>query len=815
MSAIQFAQFGSKAQAHDVLRHSGVDPTLLSGIIWRTDAPPDSPGLGLEPFLSAYRYNDHYVVQTTRADPDAGRPGMVLTTSALVPVDNLYQLDIAALWEAIQPEGFDCERELDAANFAPTPDEAPDHIHPPGAAAVASALLTARRVVWTGPGLQEAVACVWSHLQYEDRLGLVVGAAARPNALSVPLEANTLGIIATAPSVIARWTSWPLASLAAAAEADPAREAMFGDDGGRSADLAQRLELRTATAEQWRFLARAATWAGQLTALNHEQSRSLLQLFGQLQPDQTRGVQVKQEVLGHLQGLTAAAPFDDVRGLRAVPWAALPPGSLGALLQGWSGTVASDPALADEMTHAIAGACAKPTDEFFSELDACLRNDLAPQTLHALADTVMRHSAGAEVLTWLAGSGITIDDIDRAVSAAAAGAPSVPVWLTKSAQLLNLPLCHATSVDVDDPTRAWAQQLELRPRSEEAEDLLASRTGAAGVVAAALTFSDHVLTTRAALAVAKDGSLLAGGSVSDDRFRTIWFEAVSLGADPWSVMDPSKAVHYLLDLLAQGEPVEPKVLISLSHTTAADINSYPSRASVWSRLPGPAVPGFMSATAQTFARSYKPGDQAPEPQLQTAVLEPPLLESIARESPAQAVALLGLRSASATDASRVISTARFNSSEAMALASIVVQRRWRTTADVIIGLSSTRTDLADAAVNVSGLFSPLERLLRSFTGHASAPAVSPADLRSAFAELASNLYAAGPQADSIWERAGGQEADLLTADTGRLMWGHAVEAAFEGRRGAPSPDELLDAMLSDYPKSDKLQALKKALSTGA
>jgi hypothetical protein len=363
---------------------------------------------------------------------------------------------------------------------------------------------------------------------------------------------------------------------------------------------------------------------------------------------------------------------------------------------------------------------------------------------------------------------------------------------------------------------AWRQQLSMKPRSDVADDLLQSRTGDAGVVAAALAIADGGLTSRAARAVVRSPALLRDASFADERFRAIWFEAVRLGADPWDAIDQSKAAVPLLDMLASGEPVEPLVLISLSATTAADISNYASRASLWTLLPPDALDGFRSATAESLARAYRPSDPQPEQVLQAAMLSRPLLAAISRESAAQAVTLLrGLGSAQSQDAIVVVTHARFNSTEEAELASLIVDRRWSTAAEAIVSFSATRTDLARAAQRVSCLYRPLDRILRFFTGGTMVvPMVSASDLRIAVVEVAADLYKDGPKSDSIWERAGGNEADVLSGRTGRLAWGQAIDAASTGRRGAPSISDLIGTMLTDYPNNDHLRALRSALENG-
>lgn len=101
MTQFHLARFGNKSGAHDVLGHSGVDSTILTAIVWRTDAPALSEGLGLEPFVSAYRLGDSFIVTSTAADLTADRAGMVVTAAAVVPIAAAETLDLRTLWNTL------------------------------------------------------------------------------------------------------------------------------------------------------------------------------------------------------------------------------------------------------------------------------------------------------------------------------------------------------------------------------------------------------------------------------------------------------------------------------------------------------------------------------------------------------------------------------------------------------------------------------------------------------------------------------------------------------------------------------------------
>ena len=72
-------------------------------------------------------------------------------------------------------------------------------------------------------------------------------------------------------------------------------------------------------------------------------------------------------------------------------------------------------------------------------------------------------------------------------------------------------------------------------------------------------------------------------------------------------------------------------------------------------------------------------------------------------------------------------------------------------------------------------------------------------------ELGAELYPGGPDDRGLWERAGGDDADLSTRGDGRSRWRRAVRDMRNGR--GPSASTLLGAMMDDFPKNERIPHL--------
>lgn len=817
MTAFHVARFGNKANAHDVLGHSGIPKEVLTTMVWRTDAPPNSEGLGLEPFVTAYRSGDYYVLHATTIDDDAPRAGMVVTTAAVVPLSDLGTLDVRALWEVLA-DGIDVEQPLNSDDFILAEETGSAHAHPPGSKAAASAVFESSRVVWTGPGFEDFVECLWVHLRPENRGRLVVAAAGHPERIPIPSEAESFTVVKSAEAARTRWSAWNSASQGSVGPPNAVRDALYGDDDGRAEQFAVSLELLPSAIalNTWRHLANAANLFAGLSHLGHGETRALLQLLGLLQPNAGVAVGLKNPAVGHLHDLTDAASFADIRGLRGVPWTSLNPTARDDLVAKWAEVVVLDPSRTNDVLEAAAEV-AVSSDEFMSAVGGALAGRLLDEDVRRVCAAALASELGPRVLSWLVREVRTASAVDEVVSATLAAGRAAPAWLGQTATGLSLPISLAACVPVTDSVAAWTALTDLRPRSTKAEDLLEIRTGPSGMVRTALAIKDPGIVARAAKAVAADTTLLPGGSIEDEAFRELWFAGARAGADPWASARPSDVVGPLLAMLLAGEFVEPEVLTSLSLTTAADISSHGSRADLWARFPSAALKGFLEATAESVARSFQRTDMPPETQLASAVLAKPVLSAVAEESTRQALELLtGISSARASDAIVVAVHGRFSATESAALGGLIKSRQWRPAAEFIISLSASRSDLADAADVAGGMFSIFDRLAKFISsGSPLRPTVTTNELRSSVVEVTASLYKTGPMDDALWERAGGDAADLPTGTmSGRLKWGHAVEASMAGRLGAPTLTELVAIMLQDYPNNIQLQALKQTIENG-
>lgn len=810
MAVVHLARFGARSGEHALLAHTGAARELLDEAVWRTDVPPQGDADTMGTFVTGYRLDDHYVVQRTTPDPTAERSGMVTTTSVFLPISLVGSVALEPLFAVIDSGPEIADGPVDATLFR----DAPDHEHPAGAAALASALLMRRRAVWTGTsGLPEAVACLWRHLPPSERPRLTFGAAFHPDAVTLPAGERDLLVIAVPAPALGRWSTWALVETATPPAPDRVRDAFFGTDDGTARALGVELLGRDVRFEEWRRLVTITDMARNLDLLDHERLRSMLQLLGLVAPARTAGTALKTRVLEALAALTPTAGFDDVRGLRGVPWDALPPSILDDLLARWSAAVVGAELRPGDLAAAVGEITSGAEDAFRDTLDATLRKTITGAGASALLPEVAAVVLDCgDAVEWLVAS-MKPADVDRHLAAAAAVARSSPKWLAPLARSHRLPLTHATSVDTADPVIAWRAHISMPRRPAASDALLDRRIGDAGTVSAALLLDDTTLASLAADHVVARPQLLKPVDLRSEQFRGLWCEAIIRGADPWAVTTAREARDQLLDSVLVDEDVPPPLLEALAQTSAADISDHPRRAEVWRRLPPSAKTPMLTTTANALGRRLRPGDPRPEAELVEAMLQPNLLGALAHDDTAQAVHLLAVLDCRPEHAVIVAARGRFDAQTARALADIVLSHRWKRAAESIVDLAGGRPDLNYAASKVSRLFSTIERLRRlaGITDGVRGIATH-GELRDALHDLAATLYSAGPSDRSIWERAGGLPADCPDGTTPRHRWGLALDAIEEQRAGTPALTDLLRVMRDDYPHSEDLKTLTDTFS---
>ena len=130
----------------------------------------------------------------------------------------------------------------------------------------------------------------------------------------------------------------------------------------------------------------------------------------------------------------------------------------------------------------------------------------------------------------------------------------------------------------------------------------------------------------------------------------------------------------------------------------------------------------------------------------------------------------------------------------------MLERRWEDVAAYLLGqFRSGRRDLKPALRACCDILDLWDRFMFGLVP------ISEFEKWEAFQDLAAELYPGGPDEDGLWERAGGDDADLSTRGDGRTRWRNAIRKLRNGK--GPTPSALLARMKEDFPNNERIPHL--------
>ncbi len=800
------ARFGNVDGSHELQKHSGITDEVLRAIQWYTDLP-SGPRETWQPFHAGFPLSDHYVVRYTRPDLAAERAGMVSTT-AIVAGSDIYRHNLRPLLDH-------STREPDVdQTCVGTPDSGAPESAPAGLAGVIDALAMSGKAVWLGQDcFSEMVAALWDALAPEDRRRLVFGMVWHPSTIPYPVDdaSNPLKVFTAPVESRHRFDTWPVVNPSEPPPPGRIAAAALGLDSDSALEMASRLAIEQPTLAEWTRLVEAADLYAELDGLVDEQLRGFAHLIAALAPDQEQGTDIKNAIVDRISQVTAASGFAHVRGLRTFPEEVYPNGpDVSELLSRWTVRALADPSAIDDLTKAVDAAREATVDEWSLALAAAL-GDVARSdhvsTKARLTDLAKRDQQ--EIFNWLADACTDQGDLDRHLSAWASSCKS-PAWLSDSSLGHGWPLTHAVCCDIADPILAWRNQTLIAGRSSISDDVLAARVEPSGTVNAALVLQDAALIQVAGQLIAQDPVLLRPARVADPTWREAWLSAVEAGADPWSMVPATEAVSQLLDALMGGESVPDRLLDAAADSDGADLSGYSQRAIVWECLPLGIRDRFLASTARALTLSPTVQLASLEPILIDAILRPENLEEIALIEVDRAVDVLEQLGGHVTSETVLAVTKgpKLPPDCSSRLGHLVVSRELKEVAKKLAKRAKKRPDLRLAATKASVLLGISDRIAFMLRVRGVPPSAD--EIQQLAEEFMVRLYNKGPMDRNLWERSGGDPADLPEAPTPRERWRLAADAIATRARGAPALSAMLDVMIKDYNRKD-LKRLRRLL----
>jgi len=325
--------------------------------------------------------------------------------------------------------------------------------------------------------------------------------------------------------------------------------------------------------------------------------------------------------------------------------------------------------------------------------------------------------------------------------------------------------------------------------------------------------SDERVLRIAGETVAKKPSLLANRDMSSPANRRIWAAALEVNPESWrGPTDPRLSFEQILIEQIEGHSHPGKLLELLSATPLADLSLFARRRELWTHVHGDVQKRLLDATTDKwFEHAGEDSfDPSVEPEMERRILQDSRLDQLLNKLSAGRI-VAGLRVIAALPKlghgrtrdwimTAVRSTPSLSLRDADLVGQSIAARGRR---DVVDGLlfiyRSGRDDIKPALRHCLEFIGIWERLWLGI-----AP-VTDTEKWESFIQLAAELYPSGPDYNSLWERAGGRDSDLIHHGSGTTRWRDALSQLQKGK--PPQVGQLVREMRNDFGGNSKLRLL--------
>ena len=135
--------------------------------------------------------------------------------------------------------------------------------------------------------------------------------------------------------------------------------------------------------------------------------------------------------------------------------------------------------------------------------------------------------------------------------------------------------------------------------------------------------------------------------------------------------------------------------------------------------------------------------------------------------------------------------------DAEGIGRLMLSRQWKATAESMVDeYRSGRRDLKPTLRACCDMLGFWTRMSLDLTP------LSEGEKWEALEDLATELYPGGPNEQGVWERAGGNDADLLLHENGRMQWRQALRNVRTG--AGVRPIDILSSMNADFPNNERI-----------
>ena len=814
---IEQALYGEARGGHSLLNASRNDG-VSSEIVQRLDLPDTAPpNVEWSPFLRGFPYRDRYVLSRTFLDTRASRGGVVFSHALIVPLDEIIQTcDLRPLLKLLITD----ERSRPAIktiNLASTNTQPPDDddLIDTAEALTSQDVLPVVRVGHID--FDNLVVALWGRLFLEMRRNFAFRLSFGPHDL---VEELTPALVCTPYTTVGRWTGYHV--IKSGEFHQPNSLASAGLSGWENAapffEFIRDIGGTPATFTDLRLFDEAYYLSRQEPT--PEQCIAVVRLIGTLSPGSNVGFGRKEIFVRRLNEAVREASVEQILLMRNLQLFAFP--SSDQVWQTLKTRVAENFYPQDQDCHMLSALKDATSDGAVPEWCAAILDGLA------VAARACKSNFRNAFWRWIQICPSVVDaalnnviaevDVERCVAEATPrnmvkGIAETLLELSRSRRWFRVhgAVVSAVCKPLDSARRQVAVDTNLSCIDGVRNSLRNSKPEE--VLNCALEIGDRRIISLAGQAASKQPVLLATVDYCEVNAQAVWREALVINSYSWQGPDnPEAAFHAVLDCLLEGRQVYSLLIDQLSHTPVADLGSYPRRAEIWLKLDSDILKNLLTATAKGWLRHASGGRVPfrPEAELQSAILAADELDAT----------LSGLIPGNLGTAVRIVSvvdrycenrfevliqdmlagTPSMSVPDAEEIGRLILARQWEATAESMVEQYQLgRRDLKPALRIFYDMLGFWTRFNLGLTRR------SENEIWEAFLKLAIELYPSGPSEHGVWERAGGNDADLSLHEIGRSQWRKALRNVRRGK--GVRPIAILEVMKEDFPNNDRVSHL--------
>lgn len=317
-----------------------------------------------------------------------------------------------------------------------------------------------------------------------------------------------------------------------------------------------------------------------------------------------------------------------------------------------------------------------------------------------------------------------------------------------------------------------------------------------------------------------DSSLLANIQISNVNWQAIWLHSILSGNEIFDgITEPQEKVYLFLNLLLKGESYNIDLLGKISVTDFGNILYYPNLKKIWKFIPDKIKANFLNKTSTALLQKISTDTTTVIPEdkeLSDFIISNGISDFLYFNRNNFKVTLpifITFKQLPEYILKDYVNNFSGNMDvvDATQLGKLVYQRSYKNIAHVIYQKSYSNAEFRISLKECHELLSIKDRGFAWANRLISNVEITENEWWEAFANLCIRLYPSGPKESKIWERADGDESDLITFSTGKEAWSAILKKLRFGGCDEATPKKLIKRILEDYKKNEELKTLKDLL----